>query len=60
KNADSEMDGATERKGYRHVARILKKIKKYPNGAEAAEKLAEKYRQEYPRRRALWDELSKV
>ncbi|MCH3953841.1 MAG: hypothetical protein LKE44_01180 [Eubacterium sp.] len=60
KNADSEMDGATERKGYRHVARILKKIKKYPNGAEAAENLAEKYRQEYPRRRALWDELSKV
>lgn len=60
RNADEEMNQATQRKGYRHVARILKKIKKYPDGEPAAKELTEKYRNEYPRRTALWDELSGI
>lgn len=46
--------------GYRKVARILKKIKKYPEGTVLAEELAQKYRKTYPRRPALWEELSKI
>lgn len=60
RNADEEMDQATQRKGYRRVARILKKIKNYPDGEPVAKELAEKYRNEYPRRTALWDELSGI
>jgi uncharacterized Zn finger protein len=60
RNADEEMEQATQRKGYRRVARVLKKIKKYPDGETVASELAEKYRNEYPRRTALWDELSGI
>lgn len=60
KNADELMDRARDRKGYRHVANVLEKIKGYPDGGAAAERLAEKYRQTYPRRTALWDELSRI
>lgn len=54
------MEQATQRKGYRHVARVLKKMKKYPDGAPVASELAEKYRNEYLRRTALWDEMSGI
>lgn len=57
RNADEEMEQATQRNGYRRVARVLRKIKKYPSGETVASELAEKYRNEYPRRTALWDEL---
>lgn len=60
RNADEEMEQATQRKEYRRVARVLKKIKKYPDGETVASELAEKYRNEYPRRTALWDELSGI
>lgn len=60
KNADTEMERATERKGYRKVARILNKIKKYPEGTALAQELAQKYRKTYPRRPALWEELSRI
>lgn len=58
-NADKEMERATQRKGYRKVARILKKMLKYPGGEAVAKDLAEKYRKEYPRRPALWEELER-
>lgn len=58
-NADKEMERATQRKGYRKVARILKKMLKYPGGDTVAKALAEKYRKEYPRRPALWEELER-
>lgn len=58
-NADKEMERATQRKGYRKVARILRKMLKYPGGEAVAKDLAEKYRKEYPRRPALWEELER-
>lgn len=60
RNADEAMEQATQRKGYRRVANILKKIKKYPDGESTAKELAEKYRNEYPRRTALRDELNGI
>lgn len=60
RNADEEMEQATQRKGYRRVTRVLKKIKKYPDGEPVVREFAEKYRNEYPRRTALWDELSGI
>lgn len=58
-NADDEMKLATQRKGYRKVARVLRKMLKYPGGEAVAKDLAEKYRKEYPRRPALWEELER-
>lgn len=58
-NADEEMELATQRKGYRKVARVLKKMLEYPGGEAVAKDLAEKYRKEYPRRPALWEELER-
>lgn len=58
-NADDEMELATQRKGYRKVARVLKKMLEYPGGEAVAKDLAEKYRKEYPRRPALWEELER-
>ena len=58
-NADKEMERATQRKGYRKVARVLKKMLEYPGGEAVAKALAEKYRKEYPRRPALWEELER-
>ncbi|MBM6990496.1 MAG: hypothetical protein I3I98_03685 [Mobilibacterium timonense] len=57
--ADEEMELATQRKGYRKVARVLKKMLGYPGGESVAKELAEKYRKEYPRRPALWEELER-
>ena len=45
------------RKDYRWVAGILRKIQKYDGGIPIAHELAQKYIAEYPRRTALIDEL---
>ena len=51
------MGEADNRNGYRRVKRILKGMRNYPNGPETASKLAAKFRETYPRRTALLDEL---
>ncbi|WP_299001340.1 hypothetical protein [uncultured Dialister sp.] len=56
-HADAAMEDARDRRGYRKVKRILKKMLTYPHGPETAAQLAEKYRKTYPRRTSLLEEL---
>lgn len=51
---------ASDRKQYRELAHYLKKIKRYPGGAERAAQLARDWRIRYGRRRAMMDELSQA
>ena len=60
KNANDTMAEAVDRRGYRKVGRILKKIKEYPEGPDKAAELAEKYCSENPRKTALRDEMNKI
>lgn len=56
-HADTAMEEARDRRGYRKVKRVLKKMMTYPGGPETAAQLAEKYRKQYPRRTSLIEEL---
>lgn len=58
--ADTDAAEAKQRKDYQHVARVLRWMKKFPNGTEKAAELAEKYRATYPRRRAMIEELEGI
>ena len=55
--ADSSAKNGKNRRDYRYIAKYLKWMRKYPGGTEKAAALAEKYRQQYPRRSAMIDEL---
>jgi hypothetical protein len=57
--ADREARNSSNRREYRRVARILRKIAAHPGGQEIAANLADKYRQQYPRRPAMIDELKR-
>lgn len=48
---------ASNRKQYQELARYLKKLGGYPDGAKQAERLAEDWRAQYNRRRAMMEEL---
>ena len=50
----------SNRKQYQELARYLKKLKRYPGGAERAAQLAEDWRTRYSRRRAMMEELKKA
>ena len=52
-----EAAAVSNRKQYQELARYLKKIKRYPGGAECAARLAEDWRIRYSRRRAMMEEL---
>ena len=52
-----EADVVSNRKRYQELARYLKKLKSYPDGAERAAQLAEDWRTRYVRRRAMMEEL---
>ena len=54
------MDRASNRKAYWSVIQILKKLKKYPDGKAAAQAIAEQWKQAYPRRTSMLDELRKA
>lgn len=54
------MDRACNRKAYWLVIQILKKLKKYPDGKVAAQAIAEQWKQTYPRRTSMLDELRKA
>lgn len=56
-HADAAMEEARDRRGYRKVKRVLKKMLAYPGGLETAAQLAEKYREKYPRRTSLIEEI---
>ncbi len=55
--ADNQAERSKNRREYKHITRILKKIMSYSGGQELAAELAEKYRAQYPRRTAMIDEL---
>lgn len=54
------MERAYNRKSYWSVIQTLKRLKKYPDGNSAAQKLAQNWKQKYPRRTAMIDELNKA
>lgn len=54
------MARASNRKAYWSVIQILKKLKKYPDGKAAAQAIAEQWKQNYPRRTSMLDELRKA
>lgn len=53
------MGRAYNRKAYWSVIQTLKKVRKYPDGKEAAKGLADCWRAKYPRRTSMLDELNK-
>ena len=55
----SAAEGASNRKEYNHLVRYLKKIRRYPDGAQISAKIAKEWRTTYSRRRAMMDELNK-
>lgn len=55
--ADREMPGASNRKEYRRVVGYLTRLKGLPGGREVAEGLARLWRERFPRRTAMQDEL---
>ena len=57
--ADRYAENSNSRRGYRDIAKTLKKIAAHPGGGELAAELAEKYRAKYPRRSAMLDVLKK-
>lgn len=54
------MHQASNRKAYWTVIQTLKKLKKYPDGAAASQAIADQWKQQYPRRTSLLDELAKA
>lgn len=54
------MGRAYNRKAYWSVIQTLKKVRKYPDGKVAAKGLADCWREKYPRRTSMLDELSKA
>ena len=53
-------EGAGQRKAYRDLMGYLKKIRRYPDGREIAEKTATVWKATYKRRPAMMDELRKA
>lgn len=53
------MHQASTRKAYWSVIQTLKRLKKYPDGKAAAQKITEQWKRQYPRRTSMLDELKK-
>lgn len=56
----NEATRTADRKAYKHLMVYLKKITKYPEGKKAAQNIADCWKQDYKRRPAMMDELSKA
>ena len=54
------MRRASNRKAYWSVIQTLKKLRKYPDGEAVSQELADNWKQEYPRRSSMLDELRKA
>lgn len=54
------MGRACNRKAYWSVIQTLKKVRKYPDGKAAAQSLADYWKEKYPRRTSMLDELRKA
>ena len=57
--ADRQARLSKNRRDYKRIAQILRKIAAHSGGKELAAELAAKYRAQYPRRTAMIDELKK-
>lgn len=55
-----QAERTSYRKMYKELVTYLKKIKRYPDGADIARKIAEEWRQKYRRRSAMMDELGRA
>lgn len=55
--ADRVAHDGNKRADYRRLAGLLNWIQKYPGGDELSEQLAEKYRENYPRRSTMLEEI---
>lgn len=55
--ADDQAHRAKKRSDYRRLAELLQWMRRYPGGRDLSAKYAQKYREAYPRRSALQDEL---
>ncbi len=60
KELNEQMAFAYKRDMYRDIVRILRKISRLEGGKPLVKSLAEKWRAEYPRRRAMLEELDKL
>ena len=56
-NAEEVAVEGNKRADYRKLARFLNWIQKYPNGDDISKELAKKYSEEYPRRKAMQEEI---
>lgn len=50
----------SDRKHYRELVAILKRMQKYPGGNTRVDKIADNWRQAYKNRRAMMDELKEI
>lgn len=57
-NAEQMAQDGNKRSDYRRLAGLLNWIQKYPGGDDVSEQLAEKYREAYPRRKAMLEEIA--
>lgn len=57
---DRAMSLAGERNAYRKCVERLRKLRTYPEGAAAVRQLTKLWRETYPRRRAMLDELERA
>ena len=55
--AETDVAKARNRNDYRHIARLLRWMSKFPGGADNAASLARKFRAAYPLKSALLEEL---
>ena len=55
-----QMASAGSRSAYRDLIKGLKHLRTYPGGADAVHALTMRWRQQYPRRTAMLDELNKA
>ena len=55
-----EAESVADRKHYKELMKYLKKIAAYPDGKKKVQEIAETWRTQYKRRRAMMEELEKV
>lgn len=60
RHLEQAMSIAANRKAYWSVIQTLKKLRQYPNGKAVAQKIAAGWKQKYPRRSSMLDELKKA
>lgn len=55
-----EAKHAGDRRHYKEIVKILRRMKRYPDGAECVQRIAAEFRETYKRRTAMMEELSRL